>query len=79
VSVLRDKLLLVVAALGLAGLLLAGLFAAEGLGLRRHFGLVWLYTVLLFVVLVSTALAEIRRRSENYTADGQSLRPSFCS
>lgn len=62
-EIVRDKLLLLISAAGLGALLLSGMFAVDALGLGQHWRMLWVYTILLFLVLVVTAVAEMKRRS----------------
>jgi hypothetical protein len=60
---LRDRLLLVITALGLVAVVLGGGFALSAIGTADHLRIVWPYTVLLFVALLATAFSEVKRRS----------------
>jgi len=62
-TVLRDRLLLVVSAVGLLAAMLTGLYVLSVFDLDQHLGLLWLYTVLLFLALLVGAGSEIKRRS----------------
>jgi hypothetical protein len=57
---LRDRVLLVLSALGLLAISLAGTFVLFPFGL----GKLWPFTVTIFVVLVWAAASEIKRRSK---------------
>lgn len=62
-SWLRDRLFLVVASCVMLGLMVGGGVALERRGLSEWTA-VWTYTLVMFVVLVSAGVSELRRRGQ---------------
>lgn len=61
-SGLRDKVLLLVTGLALSLLMLGGVWLGNAAGFRARWAALWPFTVLLALVLLMTAVREVKRR-----------------
>lgn len=59
---MRDRLMLLVSALSLGALLVGGTVLVERMNFRSMFVDLWIYTVLLFLVIVVSGINELKRR-----------------